>query len=1058
MAKTDERDGIHSEAEPTPTYDYRGDGDGFNDQTTPLGDPSAPPGVAHPSDGTSDDSGSARMDSGGGSELDRSDLRSQEGAGATATANGAENDELGTVGKGFRKENKGIIGRMRKRTRRSIAVVLTTGVFGGVGIFGAGYLQGPFQFVHLAQKLSLSHFSSVQNLGENRFQKLMSYHKSGLQRTRLEVTGNYAADQWEKRLAESTGLKPVYQAGTRRLVGFQVIDERKAERSLGNIANGEGRNSARVQQAFGANAEIRRTSDIPGGVFDGQGNRIDSGSLVDIRDTSFRDRRAMTRTLGQQTGSWRITQAYNNRVLDTRAGINRHPLNKVRGKIDASVAKRIQDRRDRAISEGTESADVPNAGSETNAEGDQVTDPADSQASEETKKLIEQFKSGAVKSATGATAVVGVLCTARSIGNSVEDFQYVNNVLPMMRMGMDAIVTGNQVMSGDDVDMGTLGQLTQYLYDKENKTSWTQAASYRAEEGKTGGVAMPEEADLGRLGQKPKLFRTLDSIPGLNPVCGAVDAVTGFFFGLPIIKNVSDFASKAATSSIDAALGLAGSDTNVDELTQKALATIAGKAINPQAKGADYGNLANTGAFLAANDQAVAMGGKDLTPGERATLAMIDRDELRSDNAEKTMVARLFDPWDSQSVASSVIDASPTNPTQAAEMISNPFRLIGSSFSSVFSMINPRASAAAYAYDYGRPKVGFSYEEQKDDLLENPYENANRRVGDSGATLEEDLPRLNEKYGQPCFGITVTTDDSGVHIQTVGEDGLKEVYKNRREKDECKESNKTTQAVTPTTRPINSPLDIFKNVASFFQTPKAVAATETESNNTATDRFKQYRMYIADAMTMIGAACHAGDDKACAEVGFGGGSSDASGTESSGDTAETAAGPVKIKKLQNPIKGSSCNCDIQPKAIVLHWWGSQGDGTIGTLVNIFKGNGLSVQLGITSEGEVWQLTKNLTTQTSHAIGANTTAIGIEIEGGPDQFGKEGIEKYPKKFEAVVATVQYLKDKYNIPIQKSTTCGNVSGILQHKDLNSCPNASGKSDVDDYYFNEVMKRVK
>jgi hypothetical protein len=166
-----------------------------------------------------------------------------------------------------------------------------------------------------------------------------------------------------------------------------------------------------------------------------------------------------------------------------------------------------------------------------------------------------------------------------------------------------------------------------------------------------------------------------------------------------------------------------------------------------------------------------------------------------------------------------------------------------------------------------------------------------------------------------------------------------------------------------------------------------------------------------------------------------------------------------IKKLSTPLPGADCDCKIDPKGITLHWWGSQPGTGIQSLVDIFKSNGLSTQIGITKDGEVYQLTKDLETKASHAIGGNATTFGIEIDGGPnDDFGPDGKNSNPKKFEAVVATVKYLMQKYNIPVDGPATCDNVVGIHPHSDYNSCPGAVQKSDVDNAYFNEVIKRVK
>lgn len=180
-----------------------------------------------------------------------------------------------------------------------------------------------------------------------------------------------------------------------------------------------------------------------------------------------------------------------------------------------------------------------------------------------------------------------------------------------------------------------------------------------------------------------------------------------------------------------------------------------------------------------------------------------------------------------------------------------------------------------------------------------------------------------------------------------------------------------------------------------------------------------------------------------------------------GTTTGQAITEVTLRQL--PTYLSSPGGTITPKGITLHWWGSNGDGGIDFLTRALRGNqscgagGCSVQLGITKEGDVYQMTSSLTDLTYHAAGANSTTIGIEIEGGPADFGAEGITRYPQKFEAVVATVKMLMEKYNIPATGSAQCGNVSGIHPHKAYNGCSGQT-KSDIDDFYFNKVIEKVR
>jgi hypothetical protein len=179
------------------------------------------------------------------------------------------------------------------------------------------------------------------------------------------------------------------------------------------------------------------------------------------------------------------------------------------------------------------------------------------------------------------------------------------------------------------------------------------------------------------------------------------------------------------------------------------------------------------------------------------------------------------------------------------------------------------------------------------------------------------------------------------------------------------------------------------------------------------------------------------------------------------NSTTSTTGPLSIKKLSTPLPGPGG--EITPKGITLHWWGSQAGNGIDPLVAALRSNptcgigGCSVQFGITSDGEVYQLTPKPTSLAYHATGANSTTFGIEIEGAPEDFGQAGLDKYPKKLEAVIALVQYLKDTYHLEIAKNIDCGNVSGIVQHLDMNKCPGASQKSDIDDVYFKAVIDKI-
>ncbi len=1044
--QTPKRDNTHGEDNPKAPFGGVDQFDQNNrgvydkeDENRPAGNPADPRGdsaaAGDPSDPRGDYSGSAsRSGSSGGSSggVNRDELRNQEAAGVSGTSDdsGADaeqarfNNDSGSASSQdggnikFRQEadsKRNRLSRIRnfKPNRMQVATLAIGGVLIGGGIFGASILSGPFQFIHMAQRLQ-KHFRSNEDFGNDRTSKVLIYALAGkdIQKGRLGVTSNIAADKWEKKMLEKTGMKPVYSEPLRRHVGFEIVNENKFLDFMGDQGLKNNKTSRKLEQLIDQNAElvsadnVRDRNDTKLNIVNNNGPVAGDARVLSIARETNKNKRTWITTINKSTDINNVVTSIGSRLAKKRGGVNFHPLSKVTGKIDEASAKRIQENRASNIEDGVEpNPDIVGA-SEGDADGDGNNDPprADSQAaSGDAKNLISEFrKSGIVKVGASSAAVVGVLCAAKQFGNGVDEYKYTNNMLPMLRMGMNTVATGSQAMAGNDIDLATMGVMVDYMYDKEKNTSWTQAESIRAEEGKTGGTPMPKEANLKNIGDKPQFFNLLDKAPGLDTACSLVDG----FLGIPGIKQLSNAVGAITTGAMDLALKPLGSSTA--DLTESALKAVAGKSVNANAKGAEFGNLANTGTFLAANDQAIAMGGTALNNDQRTQLANLENEAELQEESSKSVIARYFDPYSSTSLAASIIDSSPTNFAQFSNMAAKPVSLISSSFSSLFSSLTPQANAAGN-FEYGVPKYGFSLAERQNDDYENPYTNA--------LLVEPHLDSLNEKYGDKCFGLTVTADDSGVHINSG-----------------------------------DKPANVFK----VQKDPDCNATTNTD------DRFNHYRMYIADAYTAVSLACNEGDEQACTELG----NSNAPSTDTTADSpseSDDSTGTYKIQKIDDPL--NSPGGKIQPKGITLHWWGSTSNGRgIDALVDALRGNqtcsgGCSVQLGITSDGKVYQMTKNLTDLTYHAIGANQTTFGIEIEGGPEQFGKDGIEKYPEKFEAVVETVKYLVKKYNIPTDdQPVKCSNVSGVHPHSAYNNCPGAYGKEDIDDYYFNEVMKRVR
>lgn len=188
---------------------------------------------------------------------------------------------------------------------------------------------------------------------------------------------------------------------------------------------------------------------------------------------------------------------------------------------------------------------------------------------------------------------------------------------------------------------------------------------------------------------------------------------------------------------------------------------------------------------------------------------------------------------------------------------------------------------------------------------------------------------------------------------------------------------------------------------------------------------------------------------------------------SSGDANCDDIGEANILQYKPRLATSGT---IKPTAIVLHWWSNNAPDNMGiqSLVNGLKGNpycpgGCSVQLGILRDGRTYQLTNSLTSRAAHAFCANSYAIGIENEGGPQDFGADGPTRRPEQFKAIVSTVKYLMDKYDIPLEstiKDPSSQGAKGVVSHKQISAkCDSHRGESDdVDDAYLEKVKQAIR
>lgn len=869
--------------------------------------------------------------SSGAQGVDRSELASQEtqaASGATSALGSSEqalSDRLTDTQQSsaapslFRKEeaDEGLSrgaklrGKLLGFSRRRITILIVSGVVAGGGIFGFSILQGPLQFIHLAQLLQKVQLKPNEDFGDGRGAKLMMYAVAGMaERGRLGAGLNAYADIWEQRMIKNTGLRPVYNSKTGRLSGYEIVSEKKDRFDA-------------LHEVMDKNPSLRSTFETlsdNGGEILSRDEALERGPIrgtdrkgtskvipqnhyiLDFRDVNergFKQARLVTRGVGTAVTGSKTVATGSSRLAEKRGGVKFSVFNdqkkkkdnradaKFRKQMDEDYEKNVFKRWSQNVKVGVsrdKRATVDNDGDNSDGKADSTNEAA--QVNEKVGEAAEEVSTAGsngedtkalqkklIKSGGGAAFAVGIFCSVKDVGDETETFKYTNNILPLERLGWGVAAMGGGVMAGDSVNLDEMGVMSKLLYDKEDGTSVMNARQIQAELGQPQtGPDAPAAAKLGKMGDKGDVFQAVDAIASVFPPLGLACDALGVVGGLPIIRDIGSIAS----AGLDAAVkGVTG--TSLDDFTQQGLALIAGEGVNPLARGAEFGNLANTGMFLAANDQAISMGGTGLSDAEVADLKQNTQETEASENSTKPVLARYFDPYDSSSLTAKLIDDTPTT-TQVASMPLSFMQTFGSSFTQLFSHLSPQAKAAS-SYDYGVKKYGFSIQDQNSDMFDNPYENAD--------IVEPQLAQLNDKYGK-CFGTTISEDgkiqtDKAVNILKLEKDDEFKV---------CRQGN--TIASTEQHESVTLLQSIRSGLGSFASifAPKVSAQTPpATSQNSENEMFKRYSFYIADTISAKSLACFEDNDEACTELGVGSNASAAAPADSA-----ATAGDANMKE------------------------------------------------------------------------------------------------------------------------------------------------------------------
>ncbi len=531
-------------------------------------------------------------------------LGEEEQLGTKKTDEEKSSDEQ-SGGKGGKKKAKTKVSRSKK-----IIISLLISVL-GIGGVGVSTLSGPLKLIHFAQFLQ-THFRSHEFFTDDRASRFTTFRRFAqggtVQSTRLGTVAGKYADRWDARLERRSGVRPVYDKTTGRMVGFEITDPDKAS---GVVNDFEKSGVGTIDS--NSNLTVGRT-----------GDGVPNGRIIDLSNTSAKSRRSAIRSVINGVDINKVSSAMGSRVLIRLGGVDFHPLKNIKrraGEKFVDFYRRKQEQHRERIKTG---ADAPNpdaldGDNRVDANGEPIGDPnagdiADG-ANGELSDAIDANRSGrlssfknsfASKLAGGAAAAIGAICLVYDLGNEAEKLRYANTVLPMMRLGFEYMAIGAQIFSFQDLNFDELNYYISRLHDTEKDLSYVAAASIQFENGlDPSGPDISSAVKPDEENGKPLIFRAIDAIPGIGTGCFIASG--GFITKIPVVGKIYEtgtaFINGAVNTILRETIGI-----SMDDFIGAIVGWLAGEAVDTLATGADLGNYANFGARMASNAQSMATG------------------------------------------------------------------------------------------------------------------------------------------------------------------------------------------------------------------------------------------------------------------------------------------------------------------------------------------------------------------------------------------------------------------------------------------------------------------
>jgi acid phosphatase len=619
---------------------------------------------------------------------------------------------------GFAKRAGQFFWGSKRRKQATASSGIVTVLVAAVSV-GSIWFAGPFEAIHVAQILLKGHFQVGEDQGDERTGRLYRYLRSGgdIGETRL----GYLSSKYKTAMLgdlEKIGLKPI-KGGANTFKGFE-IDRAAKGNPYSDLSNKETLNRLAEKGIKPSSVKF-------------------NGSKAEISMKGYFQNRAATKLLVKDMGYKGVNTALRSRILRSYYGLTWHPLKRIDMKVNEKIAdayKTWKEEREKRISNGVDESGKANIGSK-----------------DEAKSKLEAIKSSkSVKIAGGIAAAQAVVCGLHAVAAGIDDIRYTDVVLPLMRLSGEAISTGQQTQSNQDIDATALSFVAKNFSgvdpDTGKKTTWNQAESIQHQAGKTNSGIEAPQADQGIAEGVPSWLLWTNAQP-VKKACSDVGQWIG--------TGVSTAVGVLSGGIVSTIVGGVTSMIAVPKAIEAASGFLSGEAVDPNAGGAAWGSNIDYGGALLANGQALQFAGGALSKTEVAQLQSQVEQADAQDFAAKSFAYRLLNPRDHRTLAAKMIDGSSSvQPQNIASTFASTLTNLGSIFKAPFSLLFGKAHAATGPFDYGFPIYGFSDADMKNPMVADPYANAEKvaKILD-GASGSKYIDQAND-----CFSISINKDEN----------------------------------------------------------------------------------------------------------------------------------------------------------------------------------------------------------------------------------------------------------------------------------------------------------